>query len=88
MGSGLTNQYAVSGHVIHVYAPIQMAPFKNGSGGVSKYGHHDIGGTDCTAAGPFGSYTWSVSGNKLVLKATHEGCGNRRAIWEGTWTKK
>jgi hypothetical protein len=89
MGSGLANEYAVRGDVIHVYAPIQMGPFSNnGSGGVSKYGHHNIGGTDCTAAGPFGSYHWSVSGGKLVLKALREGCGNRRAIWEGAWTKR
>jgi hypothetical protein len=83
MGSGVANEYAVHGHVIHVYAPIQMAP-----SGVSKYGHHDIGGTDCTAAGPFGSYDWSVSANTLVLKAIREGCGNRQAIWEGTWTRQ
>ncbi len=89
MGSGLANEYAVQGDVIHVYAPIPMAPLsKNGSGGVSKYGHHNIGGTDCTAAGPFGSYHWSVSAGTLVLKAIREGCGNRRAIWEGTWTKR
>jgi hypothetical protein len=88
MGSGVANEYAVHGHVIDVYAPIQMAPSENGRGGVSKYGHHDIGGTDCTAAGPFGSYHWSVSANTLVLKAIREGCGNRRAIWQGTWTKR
>jgi len=87
-GSGVANQYAVAGHVIHVYAPIQMAPFHGNNGGVSKYGHHDIGGTDCTWAGPFGSYDWSVSGNELVLKVIHEGCGDRRVIWEGTWTKQ
>ena len=88
LGSGLANEYAVEGHVIHVYAPIQMAPFHDGFGGISKYGHHDIGGNDCTNAGPFGSYHWSVSANKLVLKAIQEGCGDRRAIWEGTWTKQ
>ena len=38
--------------------------------------------------GRLGSYTWSVSGNKLTLKARHEGCPNRRAIWEGVWTKQ
>jgi hypothetical protein len=84
-GSGVVNEYDVRGNVIHVYAPIQMTPRDRG---VSKYGGHNIGGTDCTAAGPFGSYKWSASAGKLVLKAIHEGCGNRRAIWEGTWTRK
>jgi hypothetical protein len=89
MGSGIANEFAVQGDVIHVYVPIQMAPFSdNGSGGVSRFGHHNIGGTDCTAAGPFGSYHWSVSDGRLVLTAIREGCGNRRAIWEGTWTKR
>lgn len=88
LGTGIVNEYDVQGGVIHVYAPIQMAPQSNSGGGVSKYGHHGIGGTDCTEAGPFGSYKWSVSTGKLVLTASHEGCGNRRAIWEGTWTRK
>src|SRR5437763_1116972 len=77
----------VDGNVIHVYAPIQMAPFSDGRGGVSRFGHHGIGGTDCREDGPFGSYTWSVSGEKLTLTATKEGCGQRRAIWEGTWSR-
>lgn len=87
MGSGLVNAYDVAGNLIHVYAPIQMAPFSDGKGGVSRFGHHGIGGTDCREDGPFGSYTWSVSGDELTLTAVREGCGQRRAIWEGTWTR-
>jgi hypothetical protein len=87
MGSGLVNGIEVAGNVIHVYAPIQMAPFADGQGGISRFGHHGIGGTDCREDGPFGSYTWSVSGNQLTLAATKELCGQRRAIWEGTWTR-
>ena len=86
LGSGVVNQYDVQGDTINVYAPIQMAPWINSQGGVSRYGHHDIGGTDCNFSGPFGSYHWSVSGGKLTLTAIKEGCPNRRAIWEGTWT--
>ena len=85
-GSGLVNGYDVRGNVIHVYAPIQMAPFADGQGGISRFGHHGIGGTDCREDGPFGSYTWSVTGDQLTLTALQEGCGQRRAIWEGTWT--
>jgi hypothetical protein len=82
MQSGVVNQYSVRLGVIHVYAPIAMAP--EGIG-VSKFGYHGIGPQDCTAAGPFGTYRWSVTGNKLTLTAIHEGCGQRRAIWEGIW---
>ena len=87
LGSGLVNQYDVAGNAIDVYAPIQMAPFGTSGGGVGRYGHHGIGGTDCNYDGPFGSYTWSASGDELTLTASKEPCGNRRAIWEGTWTR-
>ncbi len=87
LGSGVVNQYNVVGSVVNVYAPIQMAPFKDGKGGVSRYGHRSIGGTDCNYDGPFGSYSWSVAGGELTLTAGEERCGNRRAIWEGTWKR-
>jgi hypothetical protein len=87
LGSGLVNQYGVAGTIINVYAPIQMAPFSDGKGGISRFGARGIGGTDCREDGPFGSYTWSVSENELTLTAKKEGCGNRRAIWEGIWTR-
>jgi hypothetical protein len=45
LGSGVVNQYDVDADVIHNYAPIQMAPFSNGHGGVDRYGAHEIGGT-------------------------------------------
>jgi hypothetical protein len=62
-------------------------PLSNGEGGISRYGLHRIGGTDCRADGPFGSYRWSISRNQLTLTAIHERCGNRRAIWQSTWTR-
>jgi hypothetical protein len=85
--TGLVNEYDVAGKIIHAYAPIAMAPCSDASCGVSRFGHHHIGGIDCTAAGPFGSYRWSVSGSQLTLAAVNEPCGQRRAIWEGTWTR-
>ena len=85
-GSGIGNQYDVHGNTINVYAPIQMAPLIEGQPTFSRYGHHDLGGYDCNASGPFGSYHWSVSGGKLTLTVINEGCPNRRAILEGTWT--
>jgi hypothetical protein len=88
LGSGVVNEYDAEPGVIHVYAPIQMAPLDDtGKGGISKYGHHGIGGTDCTAAGPFGTYRWAVTGGQLTLTAVHDGCPNRLAIWEGVWTR-
>jgi hypothetical protein len=90
-GGGVVNQFDAAGDVIHAYAPIQMVPrLSNGNPGtIVRFGHHVAvgGGTDCREDGPFGSYNWSVSGNELTLTATNEGCGNRRAIWEGVWTR-
>ena len=87
LGSGVVNQYAATAGHINVYAPIVMAPFSDGRGGVSKYGARNIGGIDCREDGPFGSYSWSTAGDKLRLTATNERCGNRRAIWEGVWRR-
>jgi len=86
--TGLVTEYDVAGDVVRAYAPISMAPCSdNGPCGVKRFGHHHIGGVDCTAAGPFGSYRWSVSGSQLTLTAIQEPCGQRRVIWEGTWTR-
>jgi hypothetical protein len=83
-GGGLANQYDVQGDTINVYAPIEMEPL--GGDSISRYGHRGFTGTDCNPSGPFGSYHWSVSGGKLTLTTINEGCHNRRAVWEGTWT--
>jgi hypothetical protein len=87
-GGGVLDNYDAERGIIHVYAPIQMTP-PIGPGGISKFGHHIFtsGGTDCTDAGPFGSYRWAVSGATLTLTAIHEGCTDRGALWEGTWTR-
>jgi hypothetical protein len=79
---GVVNQYTARPGVIDVFAPITMAPK-----GVSKFGAHGFGCCDCNQAGPFGSYSWSVSEDELTLRAKKEGCPNRRAIWEGIWTR-
>jgi hypothetical protein len=79
---GVVNQYAALPGVIDVFAPITMAPK-----GISRFGAHGFACCDCREDGPFGSYSWSVSGNELTLNARHEGCPNRRAIWEGVWTR-
>jgi hypothetical protein len=84
-GDGAVEQYDVPGDTIHIYAPIQMVPLDSHPG-ISRYGHHGFEGWVCDASGPFGTYHWSVSGGKLTLTVNTEGCPNRRAILEGTWT--
>lgn len=83
--------YAVSGSILHSYAPITMVPkLANGDpGSITRFGSRiDAGGgIDCDESGPFGTYRWSATVNQLRLTATHEPCGQRRAIYEGTWTR-
>jgi hypothetical protein len=87
-GSGVVEQYAAPSHTIHAFAPIQMAPFSsNGQGGITRFGHSTIGGTVCSENGPFGSYSWTVSGNTLTLAAQSGNCPDRNTIWVGTWTR-
>jgi hypothetical protein len=87
-GGGVVDGYDAEPGIIHVYAPIQMTP-PIGQGGISRFGHHiyTSGGTDCTDAGPFGTYRWSVTGATLTLAPIHEGCSGRGALWEGSWTR-
>lgn len=87
--TGLVTGYKVVADVLFAYAPISMAPGNCSEGpcGVTRFGHHHIGGRDCNFAGPFGSYRWTVAGAHLTLTAIHEPCGQRRAVWEGTWTR-
>jgi hypothetical protein len=84
LGGGTITQYAPHPGVLDVYAPIQMAP---DGVGVAKYGHTKIGGYECDPDGPFGSYTWSITGSKLTLTAKKEPCAGRRAILEGVWVR-
>jgi hypothetical protein len=89
-GTGVVSGYDAEPGTIHVYAPIQMTPpAADGQGGTSKFGHRvdTNGGADCTEAGPFGTYRWTVTGTTLTLTAIDEGCPDRGAIWEGTWTR-
>lgn len=90
LGTGIVGAYAVNGNVLQAKAPIQMVPSgKNGPGHIKRFGAQiDAGGgVDCNEAGPFGTYHWSVAGDQLNLRATHEACGQRRAVYEGTWTR-
>lgn len=91
LGTGIVNGYTVSGNVLRSLAPIQMVPRQAGGdpGEIKRFGSQiDAGGgIDCDESGPFGTYRWGVSGNALTLSVLRERCGQRRAIYEGTWTR-
>jgi hypothetical protein len=90
VGSGIVQAYSVSGAVLHAYAPIMMVPKRaNGDpGSIRRFGHRiDAGGgVDCDSSGPVGTYRWTVTDRQLTLTPLREPCGQRRAIYEGTWT--
>lgn len=85
--AGLANEISVRGNRLTVYAPIQSSPFANGQSTTTAYRHNNLGGTDCTPAGPFGTYRWSRSSSRLTLTALNDACPNRQAIWNGVWTR-
>jgi hypothetical protein len=91
LGTGIANAYSVRGAVLRALAPIQMVPRKTSGdpGEIKRFGSRiDAGGgIDCNESGPFGTYRWSASRDALTLTALHEPCGQRRAVYEGTWTR-
>lgn len=91
LGTGIAQGYSISGNVLHSYAPITMVPRKPSGdpGQISRFGSHldTGGGIDCDESGPFGTYRWAVSGDQLTLSVVKEPCGQRRAVYEGTWTR-
>jgi hypothetical protein len=91
LGGGIVQAYSVAGGLLRSYAPIQMVPRRaNGDpGAIRRFGSRvDAGGgIDCDESGPFGTYHWSVSGGQLTLSIVREPCGQRRAVYEGTWTR-
>jgi hypothetical protein len=92
LGTGIVQGYSVRGNVLRSLAPIQMVPQKASGdpGEIKRFGSRvDAGGgIDCDESGPFGTYRWSVSEQALTLTAVREACGQRRAIYEGTWTRQ
>jgi len=95
-GGGVLDQYDIRGHVLNEYAPIETGPFETtgntctglGCNPVRRNGHtYHTFGNDCNMSGPFGTYTWAVSGSTLTLKPIHDGCSGRQDILTGTWTR-
>ena len=91
IGTGIVQGYSISGDTLRALAPITMVPRKanHDPGEIRRFGSHlDVGGgIDCDESGPFGTYHWAVSGNQLTLTVVDEPCGQRRAVYEGTWTR-
>ena len=91
LGSGIVQAYTVSGDVLRSYAPIQMVPRQASGdpGSINRFGSQiDAGGgIDCDESGPFGTYCWSVANDQLTLSPIRELCGQRRAVYEGVWTR-
>jgi hypothetical protein len=91
LGTGIVQAYTVSGSVLRSYAPIQMVPRRasDNPGSIHRFGSQiDAGGgIDCDESGPFGTYRWSVANDQLTLSVIREPCGQRRAVYEGTWTR-
>jgi len=86
-GTGLVNQVQITGDTIRVYAPIQMSPLTDDRTAIKRLGHKSIGGIDCNPAGPFGTYSWKVSGDRLTLRPLRERCPDRKQIWTHTWRR-
>lgn len=91
LGTGVGQGYTLSGNVLRSLAPIQMVPRQASGdpGEIKRFGSRVAagGGIDCDESGPFGTYRWKVSGHALTLGALREPCGQRRAVYEGTWTR-
>lgn len=85
-GGGVVDEFTAARHTLEVFAPIQQSPFVGGHSGTRRFGG-EIGGDDCSFAGPFGTYRRRVEGRSLVLSAFREGCGQRRAILDGRWRR-
>jgi hypothetical protein len=92
VGGGIIQAYSLNGGALRAYAPIMMKPRQASGdpGSIHRFGNRiDVGGgIDCDQSGPVGGYRWSVADRQLSLTAVREPCGQRRAIYEGTWARK
>ena len=96
-GDGVVDQFDVRGHTLNLFAPVVTGVQEVDHGVCTGNGclhiTHDgraytISGNVCNFSGPFGRYTWSVSGDTLSLKVIHEGCFGRGKYFASTWTRE
>jgi len=92
-GSGVIDHVRIRQRSLISDAPVWMVQFGDdgnvlpGMKPVTRFGHTGIGGHFCREDGPPGAYRWVVTGSRLTLTARNDPCANRRAIWQGTWTR-
>lgn len=88
-GSGIVEHVSVRGDTIRIDGGVWMTAYVEGRGQppLNRYGYRDIGSFFCREDGPPGSYRWSRSGDRLTLTPVSEPCRDRRAVWEGVWTR-
>jgi hypothetical protein len=95
--TGFVDQFDVRGHTLNLYGSVVAGLQEvdhgvchgNGCRHITHDGReYEIDGNICNFSGPFGHYTWSVSGDTLTLKLIHEGCFGRGETFVGTWTRE
>jgi hypothetical protein len=86
IGSGGVEHVVFKGSRMIEDSPVWMVPYVNGHANLNRFGHKDIG-TGFREDGPPATYRWSVTGDELTLTAIKEPTNERRAMWEGTWTR-
>jgi hypothetical protein len=95
-GTGVIHEYEIRGHTMNVYGVVVPGVQEvdhgtctgNGCKHVKRLGRtYDVFGSDCSYAGPFGRYQWSVTADLLTLKIIHEGCRGRGGFLAHTWKR-
>jgi hypothetical protein len=94
--TGDIHEYEVRGQTLNVYGVVVASVQEiahgictgNGCKRVKRLGRSFlIAGSDCSYAGPFGRYQWSVTSDRLTLKVIHESCRARGGFLAHTWTR-
>jgi hypothetical protein len=95
-GTGVIHDYEITGRTLNVYGVVVAGVQEidhgtctgNGCKKVRRLGRtFEVAGNDCSYAGPFGRYQWSVKGDQLTLKIIHEGCRGRGGFLAHTWKR-
>ena len=95
-GTGVIHEYEIRGSAMSVYGVVVAGVQEidhgrctgNGCKRVKRLGRtFEIAGNDCSYAGPFGRYRWSLIGDRLTLKIIREGCRGRGGFLAHTWRR-
>jgi hypothetical protein len=95
-GTGVVYEHEIRAHTMNIYGVVVAGVQEighgrctgNGCKRVKRLGRaYDIFGSDCSYAGPFGRYRWSVTGDLLTLKIIREGCRGRGGFLAHAWRR-